>query len=131
MNRTTLWRLAAVAALLVPLAAVLTQGLVAGGAEKTPAAKALEATPALREQLNTDTFKKLKEKLRKARINGKVYYFAEGVMRLDEDQLRFYARDLDFQFLKYKEAKASGMPSSGPTPGDLMLHVVNGQVMRW
>src|SRR5262249_32731942 len=117
-------------AVALPAGAVLTHGLASAGEEKSPAAKALENDPALRAKLTTETFKQLKEKLRKAAFNGKTYYFVEGDLKIDEDQLLFFARDLENQLQKFKEVEL-GVATPDPTLSPLMLHRVNGQVMRW
>lgn len=129
MIRQVLWvRLGAVVALIVPAAMIFAAAQTGGG--KTGAAKAFEADPGLRAKLTTDTFKKLKEKSKKAQINGKTYYFVEGDRRLDEDQLLGYAQELEAQFQRYRLVKLGVIPATAPAGAPLMLHVVNGKKMR-
>ena len=62
--------------------------------QKTLEAKALEANPELRKTLaKSDVYKQLKASLPKVKVGKTECYIAEGDLRLDDDQLLFYARD--------------------------------------
>ena len=84
--------------------------------EKSAAAKALEANPALRTALDTPTFRELKDKLPKTKIGATTYYFAEGDMRLDEAGLMFYASERNDQVRRFRDAKLPGLPGTAPSP---------------
>ena len=99
--------------------------------EKSAAAKALEANPDLKSTLDTPTFRELKEKLPKLKIGETLYYFVEGDLRLDEPGLMFYANDRVDQVEAFRTAKLGGVPHTGPLPGQLLSHTVNGRVARF
>jgi hypothetical protein len=93
--------------------------------------KALDASPGLREALaKTEVFQKLKAAVPQGSIGGKTYYYVEGDLRLDEDQLLLYSRERAAQNERYKIAQLGG-PSSGPLPGQLLADTLNGQILRW
>jgi hypothetical protein len=117
--------------MVIPLSALLMRGPIEADAQETAPAKAGAAARDSGSESVADTLRQLKETLPHAKLDGKTYYFVEGDRRLDEAQLSSYARDLVNQFLRFQETKVSGLPTSGPAPGPLMLHVVNGQIMSW
>ena len=136
MSRTGFWRHSAVlAAMVIPFSAVLIRGSIEAHAQETAPAKASAKARAAQPDAGggsaADTLQQLKETLPHAKLDGKTYYFVEGDLRLDEERLSSYARELANQIRRFQEADVSGQPSSGPTPGQLMLHVVNGRVMCW
>jgi hypothetical protein len=132
MKHNTVWlRTGILAALILPVGGLLAWGMAGAEDEKTAAAKALAANPELRKKLDTEAYRQLKEKLPRVKHNDKTYYFAEGDLRLDDDELLFYAENRVNQVEKFARAQLPGMPSPGPTPGGLILHVVNGKIMRW
>ena len=93
--------------------------------EETLAAKALKADPHLRNALKTPVFNQLRAGLPHGQINGKTYWVADGDLRLDEDELLFYAKQRENQRITFASGVASGV-------GDqLLVMKVNGKIVRW
>jgi hypothetical protein len=101
--------------------------------EKTFEAKALEANPDLRKNLEkSDVYKKLKAAFPQVKLGGKPYYIAEDDLRLDDDQLLFYARDRERQNDKWEQAKQGGPSPDGAPVGRLLADADSrGNILRW
>jgi Matrixin len=97
----------------------------ARGDDETLAAKALKADRLLRDALKTPVFDQLKAGLPHAVINGKEYWVAEGDLRLDEDELLFYAKQRENQRINSRLHISSGL-------GDqLLVMKLEGKIVRW
>ncbi|MBX9579225.1 MAG: hypothetical protein K2X87_02865 [Gemmataceae bacterium] len=133
MNGWTLpRRVALAAAVVVPPAVVFAGGAGgAGRAEESAAAKALKDDPGLKAELEkSERFKKMEAKLPQADIGGKRYFFVEGDLRLDRDQLLFYAGEFDAQAERYKLAKGGG--AGVPLTTGLIANLnTDGAIVRW
>jgi hypothetical protein len=101
--------------------------------EKTLEAKALEANPELRKTLaKSDVYKQLKASLPKVKVGKTECYIAEGDLRLDDDQLLFYARDRARQNEKWEQAKQGGPSPDGSPVGHLLADAdEQGKILRW
>jgi hypothetical protein len=105
--------------------ALITAAAQAQTSEETLAVKALRAEPTLRESLKTPVFGQLKAGLPHAQINGRTYWIAEGDLRLDEDELLFYAKQRENQRIVFASGTGSGLADQ------LLVMKVNGKIVRW
>ena len=69
--------------------------------EETIAAKALRMNTSLRATLETPVFNDLKDGLPHGMVNGKMFWYAEGDLVLDEDELLFYAKQRENQRITF------------------------------
>ena len=96
--------------------------------------KPLNAIPGLRERVQkSEVYQKLKETLPHGKINDRTYYFAEGDLRLDDDQLILYAVNRQEQNEKFEQAKKGLLPREGvPLPNALLASAASdGRIARW
>ena len=85
--------------------------------------KPLNAIPGLRERIQkSEVYQKLKETLPHGKINDRTYYFAEGDLRLDDDQLILYAVNRQEQNEKFEQAK-KGLLACSPFLGPVIMGV--------
>jgi len=132
MERKTIWLTALTFCFAWGIAPVV--GSTARAAdEKTIEAKALEANPELRKTLaKSDVYKQLKASLPKIKVGKTECYIAEGDLRLDDDQLLFYARDRARQNEKWEQAKQGGPSPDGSPVGHLLADAdEQGKILRW
>ena len=103
--------------------------------DQTRAAEFIESVPKLRDELNTALFKELQRDLPSRKIGGTKYYFVEGDIRLNEDQLLLYAEQLNHQYAKWRAMQS--MPAAvremvrNQQSAELVAETEGGKVVRW
>lgn len=96
---------------------------------------ALETTPRVREDLNTDLARELRMNLPQMVIGGTKYYFVEGDRRINEDQLLLYATELNVQYVKWRALQSQ--PESvrkllaARMDTQLVSEMEGGKIVRW
>ena len=133
MNRKMIWLSALAFWIASGIAPSIAGRALAADEAKTIEAKALAANPELRKTLEkSDVYKKLKAALPKLKIGDTNYYIAEGDLRLDDDQLLFYARDRARQNDKWEQARQGGPSPDGAPVGHLISDAdEQGKILRW
>jgi hypothetical protein len=102
--------------------------------EQSEEAKLLAKVEGLRAELRkSEVYRTLQKVLPRADIGGKTYYFAEGDLRVDDDQLLLYAANREAQGNKYERATKGLLTGSGqPLPNALLgTPGSDGRIARW
>jgi hypothetical protein len=98
-------------------------------------AAALDATPRVREQLNTDLARELKKNLPQMVIGGTKYYFVESDRRINEDQLLIYASELNIQYAKWRTLQSQPLAvrrlAAASVDAGLVSEKESGKIVRW
>ncbi|KAJ3054245.1 hypothetical protein HK102_011552, partial [Quaeritorhiza haematococci] len=98
-------------------------------------ARVLGSEPGLRERLaKSATYELLRDKLHRARVDGRTLYVAEGDLLLDDDQLLFYAAEREMTRREHEDRRAAriGLVESPPRAHVGLVGLVeDGKLVRW
>jgi hypothetical protein len=110
---------------LIALTFLVSASLSQESDDETIAARALRKDSSLRARLDTPVFRELKEGLPHGTVNGKTFWYAEGDLALDEDELLFYAKQRENQRITFALGTSTNV-------GDQLISMkVNGKIVRW